>query len=858
MPSPITTMTIRNKITLGVSAAFASFIVIVALLNLSLFTDVVENRLNDYELPSTIASVRNNIDKALSVPVAVTRAVADNSYVQSFVTRGEPQGEVDAWIAYSSAVLQSVPGLSNVSIGILETRSYYMQEGFSRKMAGRDAWFDQFIASGQTYEFNLDVDKHTGKTMLFINYRMETSEKKLLGIAGIGLKLDQLSDTVKAYKLGETGQVFLTNAEGLLQMHRNPKLLTKATHLHELAGLNKTIAEQLLKPNDFNAASYDGPNGRMLIVSSHLKTGNLYVVGEVPESEVYGGIRAANRKIIAVLAGVAVVALVLTVVLARSVTAPLPRMVEATDRVAAGDLNVQLETGRGDELGQLARSFNTMIQSVKYHQANLEHLVEERTAQLREKTNDIQAMLQNMPQGILTLVGSGTVHPEYSRYLETIFETHHIAGMSGMALLFDQSNIGADARSSVDAAVAACLGEDRMNFDFNVGVLASDVSLQLADGRVKYLEYSWSAICNASDTIEKLMVCVRDVTDLRRLSAEADKGRRELEMIGQILRVKSEKFREFIRSARAFIAENRHLIGSAQGNTPELVTQLFRNMHTIKGNARTYGLLHLTNIVHLAEQAYDTLRQDPRAEFNAPQLLAQLQEVSAYLDEYAALNDDTLGRKDQARSNDADAGADVGPRTLDSVLDGVFTSLPSLANELGKEPPTLRISDHGVRIQTQVSDMLGNVFMHLYRNAMDHGIETAEQRTAQGKPAAGSISLDAALDHEALTLRLGDDGKGLALGHIRQRALERGLIAANETVADEALAQLIFAAGFSTASQVTEVSGRGVGMDAVKSFIEREHGRIELRFTDEHQGADFRQFQTVITLPANCAVIAAS
>jgi two-component system chemotaxis sensor kinase CheA len=144
--------------------------------------------------------------------------------------------------------------------------------------------------------------------------------------------------------------------------------------------------------------------------------------------------------------------------------------------------------------------------------------------------------------------------------------------------------------------------------------------------------------------------------------------------------------------------------------------------------------------------------------------------------------------------------------------------------------------------------------MHLYRNSMDHGIEPAETRQAAGKPAAGTLRLTAALMDGQLRLRLADDGRGLALGRIRERAEARGLLEAGAPVSDEAIAQLIFAAGFSTAEQVTEVSGRGVGMDAVRSFLQREGGDIRLVFVDDAEGAPYRAFETWVLLPATLAV----
>jgi chemotaxis protein histidine kinase CheA len=390
------------------------------------------------------------------------------------------------------------------------------------------------------------------------------------------------------------------------------------------------------------------------------------------------------------------------------------------------------------------------------------------------------------------------------------------------------------------------------------------------------------------------MLCVRDVTELRQLEAEAGHQKRELEMIGQILKVNQEKFSEFVISARKFVADNEDLLNAAHEKDTDLVPKLFRNMHTIKGNARTYGLLHLTNIVHEAEQAYDELRKNSDARFDKAALLQQLQEVQQGIEEYATLNEVKLGRKGPGRRGSTEKYVMVqreqvdrmlsdlerinlqeahpatvisvlqqvrqdlrliGTERIQTILEGVFDSLPSLSKELGKEPPKLEVNDNGIQIRNQVSDLLRNVFMHLYRNSMDHGIETAADRLAQGKSSRGTIQLDLALLGDRLMLRLKDDGKGLALGYIRSKAIERSLITQGEQVSDEDVAKLIFAAGFSTAKAVTEVSGRGVGMDAVQDFIKREGGDIRLALIDNHTGAAFRTFETVISIPAKFAVV---
>jgi two-component system, chemotaxis family, sensor kinase CheA len=595
------------------------------------------------------------------------------------------------------------------------------------------------------------------------------------------------------------------------------------------------------------------------------------------------GTLATTTTAIGIVTGIAIILLTsIGSLLYRQITRPLTRMQAMMSEIASSqDFTRRVPVGRMDEIGHSIVAFNGMIEKI---QAS--------SLQLKQKTADIQAMLQNMQQGILTVVEGAVIHSEYSAYLEAIFETNDIAGRSLMDLVFADTDLGADVLSQVDAASYACLGEDAINFAFNEHLLVTEISKRMPDGRVKILDLNWSAITDDSDTIVRLMLCVRDVTELRKLAAEAGEQKRRLEMIGEILAVSEEKFHHFIESSAGFINENERIIRQHSQADREAIAELFRNMHTIKGNARTYNLQHLTDIVHETEQRYHELRHAEADEaWDQDSLMQELARVRAAVESYATINEVSLGRRGASRRDSADrylmvdiahiqeslrlieaAKPDdlhalqsmrenvrktlrvLGTETLGEALSGVLESLPSLAQELGKEAPVVRIDDNGYRLRREAGSALKNVFMHLLRNSVDHGLEAADLRSAQGKPAPGAIHIEVDVDEGALQITLSDDGRGLALHRIRALAIEKGWIEADQHLSDEEIAELIFRPGFSTADKVTEVSGRGVGMDAVRDFLKREHGSIALRFTDDHKGADFRQFQTVVNLPERLAV----
>ncbi|MDR6394146.1 HAMP domain-containing protein [Herbaspirillum seropedicae] len=571
----------------------------------------------------------------------------------------------------------------------------------------------------------------------------------------------------------------------------------------------------------------------------------------------------------------------------RQITGPISRMAAMMGEIATSqDFTRRLPVQRMDEVGHSIVAFNGMVEKI-----------EEASAQVRQKTADMQAMLQNIPQGILTIVEGNRIHPEYSAFLETVFETTDIAGRDVMELVFADTQLGADTLSQIEAIGGACIGEDVMNFEFNAHLMVGEIEKTMADGSKKILDLSWSPITDEADTVIRLMLCVRDVTELRQLAAEANEQKRELEMIGEILAVTPAKFAEFISSARRFLDENEQIVHQNPEATAFAIAKLFRNMHTIKGNGRTYGLLHLANVVHHTEQHYDDLRHPASgAVWRQEELLRQLAQVREIIDRYARINDVTLGRGVAAAGEQTLPGYarhvitidrkhieqslerlenvntanlhelvavrnDVrrtlrllGTETIQEVLAPVTDSLPALAADLGKAAPVVQIEDNGYVVHSFAVPLLQNVFMHLIRNAMDHGLESSEERLAKGKPEAGVIKLEMGVMEDMFQMALSDDGRGLALERVRQIGIEKHLITVDQALSDAEIARLILQPGFSTRSEVTEVSGRGVGMDAVLDFVTREHGQIEIRFTDTEEGAPFRSFQIIVMLPENVAV----
>ncbi len=189
-------------------------------------------------------------------------------------------------------------------------------------------------------------------------------------------------------------------------------------------------------------------------------------------------------------------------------------------------------------------------------------------------------------------------------------------------------------------------------------------------------------------------------------------------------------------------------------------------------------------------------------------------------------------------------------------IDIVFNTLPRLVRDLArKENKKINFVIEGqeTEVDRSVIEHLRDPLIHLLRNAVDHGVESPEERLAIGKPEIGTINLMAYNEHDNIVIKLVDDGKGIDPGLIRETAVKKGLLTTDEAfkLPDTEVINLIFASGFSTAKKVSEVSGRGVGMDVVKTNIEALSGSVHAS-SEVGRGTTF-----TLTLPLTLAIIPA-
>ncbi len=167
-------------------------------------------------------------------------------------------------------------------------------------------------------------------------------------------------------------------------------------------------------------------------------------------------------------------------------------------------------------------------------------------------------------------------------------------------------------------------------------------------------------------------------------------------------------------------------------------------------------------------------------------------------------------------------------------IESVVSKFPRMIRDLSKKldkKMELYMTGEETELDRTVVDEIGDPLMHLLRNSADHGLESAEVRAQRGKPAVGSIFLDAYQDGNNVVIEVRDDGNGIDVEKVKEKALEREAITPEQAanMSDKEIIDLLFLPSFSTAKKVTDVSGRGVGLDVVKSKIEALSGEVEVK-----------------------------
>jgi two-component system chemotaxis sensor kinase CheA len=446
----------------------------------------------------------------------------------------------------------------------------------------------------------------------------------------------------------------------------------------------------------------------------------------------------------------------------------------------------------------------------------LEKIVQARTAQLDARNRDMRLVLDTVSQGFLTVDRQLAMSSEKSAILERWFGPTQ----PGQSL--------PDYLSAQHAGFAQSLqlGWQQVLEDFLPLELTIDQLPRHFVVGPRHFELAYTPILDAQGTLQQALVVISDVSaDHQRERVEAEQ-RDVIELLGRVAKDRV--------GVLEFLHEARELVTAIADHTLDDETVMKRLIHTLKGNAMIFGVQTVAALCHHIETELEEQGGLPDKELREG-LRNTWTQVSSTMDMLLGSQSHRLEIDDAEYASllraieRGESGERLAALVQEWKLEPCSRRLmraaeqaQAMAKRMNKATLRVEIDDHGLRLEPGPWATFWSSFVHVIRNAVDHGIEPAAEREAAGKPAGGQLSFGTSIDREEFVITIRDDGRGIDWSAVAKKAERHGL--PHQTQAD--LVEALFADGFSTRYDVTEYSGRGVGMGVLREACKAQGGKL--------------------------------
>lgn len=533
--------------------------------------------------------------------------------------------------------------------------------------------------------------------------------------------------------------------------------------------------------------------------------------------------------------------------------------------ISSGQYSNPVHVESDDEIGALAKSFEEMRKEVKRYADHLEEIIAEKMQQVRD-------ILDHIDQGLFTVNLDGTINHEYSRATEEMLVAQQLHSQK----IQDVLGMSLEQRSSWDDWVTLVQRRSTSMRWEKLTRLSpvQEIPVEQSDGKTRILHFEFQQIRNKDGLLVRLMILVQDVTEARRIERivkeEQARHENEVRTILGLVNTVPELIQEFFRDIdnrlrnveRIFaLVKANHQLDSFAPTDVRQFASAFRDLHTIKGNASSYGFEELGHLAHAAEDALERLRdnigQDREEDIESlTELLQKIQHERKNIDDTARMLNGgidgmmvsiserkivhiqrlarTLLRETAREEHNPYAPLLISCDQLRRVpfgklVDKFSTMVERLSSKLGKKI-AFQSTPQDLEVEPMLVVGVNDILVQLIRNAIDHGVEMPEVRRLRGKSPEGHIWLIFRQTDESIFLEIHDDGVGIDPDAVADKAISSGMITTEELdhMDRRTRMDLVFLPGFTSRDQVSEVSGRGVGLDVVRRELAKLGGSVAL------------------------------
>lgn len=528
-------------------------------------------------------------------------------------------------------------------------------------------------------------------------------------------------------------------------------------------------------------------------------------------------------------------------------------IVQSIKNISEGEYDDKLNISFGKELKILSGAVNTLSDAVRVRENELKELnitleskVEQRTSELEQSNGSLKTLLDNTGQGILYYGEDLLVDQNYSSECSRIF-CKNIGNTAIEDILFEKESDRAFFRSSSISVLRELNKRRRKAY---LELLPTEIEINRYKLKIEY------KIIEAEQN--KIMLILTDMTAIKMLEDRVKNERNRLDMIVRVV-TNSYFFRKMVKDFNALInrLENE--------NKLESIDNLLMDIHTFKGNfsqLRINGVAsELNKFEDFIQSAYSMpkpillIKIIERVKRVKEVLAIEIETIEGILGKnYFVENDgyfissieiDEIGEEIKKRVNKEESAAvaaifdKLKKVSLAEIVRRYENYIYEIANKKGKMVKIEVYELDKVYIDEAKYGSFINSLVHIFRNLVDHGIEDPEERALKGKKEYGKIKCSIGKDGNKIQIYISDDGAGIDYKKIAEKGINEGWIAISDADNKSKLTELIFRERFSVKSESDEISGRGIGLSAVKKAVESYFGNIEV-LSEQGKGTEFR------------------
>jgi sensor domain CHASE-containing protein/HPt (histidine-containing phosphotransfer) domain-containing protein len=519
-----------------------------------------------------------------------------------------------------------------------------------------------------------------------------------------------------------------------------------------------------------------------------------------------------------------------------------------------GDHSKRVSFKGKDELAGLGRSINAMLQAL-----------ENKESEIKNRNREMRLIMNTVQSGLLSINEDFMINPEYSKSVETILGQTDLAEKSYFEALHLDTDSIVKLKEFLDIFRQELIPEKDM-----AGLNPFEELCVTKGNNVSWLKLRYHIIQRGFGLQKHILVVIEDITEEKALAEKVKLAERENLQLKAIAE-DPDLFREFLIEVKQILKHSKEKLKllSEDMQSRQLVNEVFRDVHTIKGTAASFGLGFVSEIAGKLENNLSCLRESGEITIEIiNETENSLETLSNAVNEVTESAKKIIGDEISETSDITLKISLEKLKTISSIINNLLEKelldhktaaklhceinkqlyklrsvparkglakalkiVPDLIKKLQKEI-VFDFEGADVPLDCELARELNTPLVHLIRNCFDHGIESTDERIEKGKPIEGHVKLSIKDLGNEIPVELSDDGRGIDPQKMRDSAIKKGILSEAEAqnFTDDQLRELIFQPGFSTAEKVSEISGRGVGMDAVLSSVkEKIHGDLSIK-----------------------------